>query len=34
MPPTESVESQPIGRGTTHDLNGSKGKPWCDVPGS
>jgi hypothetical protein len=26
-PSAPSVESQPIGRGTTHDLNGSNGSP-------
>ena len=34
MPSCPLVEIQPIGRGTTHDLNGSNGNVWSVLPGS
>jgi len=33
-PSRSTVEIQPMGRGTTQDLNGSCGRPWGVMPGS
>jgi hypothetical protein len=34
MPSRLIVEIQPIGRGTTIDLNGLNGRPWLSFSGS